>query len=39
MVAANMTNLVAHDGPFFDHWRRRAVASYGAIIPDEAKAS
>lgn len=35
MVAANITHLEAHHGIFFDHWRRRSVASFGAVFPED----
>ena len=35
MVAANITHLEAHNGVFFDHWRRRTVAAFGAVFPDD----
>jgi hypothetical protein len=30
--AQNLVQLVAHDGPYFDHWRARSLAALG--VPD-----
>jgi hypothetical protein len=30
----NFTQLKAHRGPWFEHWRRRCLASFGVIIPE-----
>jgi hypothetical protein len=32
---ANRRHLMAHGGPFFDHWRRAVAASVGAILVSE----
>lgn len=29
----NLTDLVTHSGPWFDHWRRRSLASLGVFAP------
>lgn len=31
----NLTQLIEHKGPKFDHWRRRLAASVGASLPDD----
>lgn len=31
----NNRQLMAHTGPFFDHWRRRSLAAFGVIQVDE----
>jgi hypothetical protein len=31
----NAMQLHAHEGPWFDHWRRRGAASYGAVLLDD----
>lgn len=35
IAAENLTQLVAHDGPYFDHWRRRCLAAFGIVQVDE----
>lgn len=32
-LAANMYQLNAHSGPYFDHWRRRTLAAFGIFLP------
>jgi hypothetical protein len=32
---ANHSQLKAHSGPWFDHWRRRVAASVGALPLDD----
>jgi hypothetical protein len=34
-MKANANELVAHDGPFFDHWRRQSLAALGVFTLDE----
>ena len=34
-LAEAVTQQVNHDGPIFQHWRRRIAASVGAAIRDE----
>jgi hypothetical protein len=34
-VESNIVQLHAHAGPWFDHWRRRGAASYGAVLLDD----
>ena len=31
----NLLSLMTHSGPYFDHWRRRCAASYGAVLLDD----
>jgi hypothetical protein len=31
----NLTQLIEHKGPQFEHWRRRLAASVGAQLPDD----
>lgn len=31
----NYRELNAHSGPFFEHWRRRVVASVGGVLAEE----
>lgn len=31
----NAVSLKLHDGPEFDHWRRRSLAALGVIVLDE----
>jgi len=33
--ADNLTQLVEHKGPRFEHWRRQLAASVGATLPDD----
>lgn len=33
---ANLVCLVAHDGPYFDHWRVRSLAALGVFVLDDA---
>src|SRR5216117_3383933 len=32
---ANLVCLVTHQGPYFDHWRRRSLAALGVFALDE----
>lgn len=32
----NYSQLRAHDGPYFDHWRKRLLASFGVGLVDDA---
>jgi hypothetical protein len=32
---ANILQLNAHDGPWFDHWRRSMAASVGGVLLDD----
>lgn len=34
---ANLVCLVAHDGPYFDHWRVRSLAALGVFVLDDAE--
>lgn len=34
-IVANHEQLRAHDGPFFDHWRRKMLAAFGVTVVDE----
>jgi hypothetical protein len=37
---ANNNQLAEHRGPFFDHWRRRTLASLGVgLLDDDASAA
>jgi hypothetical protein len=36
---ANIRQLAAHRGPWFDHWRRRTAASVGGVLLDDVQAS
>ena len=29
----NMTDLVEHKGPYFEHWRQRSLAALGILPP------
>lgn len=31
----NSTQLSAHGGPWFEHWRRRGACGYGAVLVDD----
>jgi hypothetical protein len=31
----NALQLHAKEGPWYDHWRRRGAASYGAVLLDD----
>lgn len=31
----NAMQLHHHEGPYFEHWRRRGAASYGAVLLDD----
>jgi hypothetical protein len=31
----NMDQLVGHDGPYFNHWRRRTLAAFGVTLPED----
>lgn len=31
----NYRQLSAHDGPYFEHWRRRCLAAFGVTTIDE----
>jgi len=33
----NLACLVTHQGPYFDHWRRRSLAALGVIVLDETE--
>lgn len=33
LVIENNRQLAAHDGPFFEHWRRRSLAALGVFLP------
>jgi hypothetical protein len=33
-MLANHSQLVAHRGPFFDHWRARTLAAFGVVEVD-----
>jgi hypothetical protein len=35
LAEANNEQLKAHDGPFFQHWRRQSAAALGALLVDE----
>jgi hypothetical protein len=35
----NLTQLVEHSGPQFEHWRRRLAASVGATLPNDLQQS
>jgi len=37
ILAASVIEQVNHDGPTFQHWRRRIAASVGAVISDDAR--
>jgi hypothetical protein len=34
---ANLVSLVAHSGPYFDHWRNRSLAALGVFVVDDAE--
>lgn len=34
----NARQLAAHDGPWFQHWRRQCVAAFGAILASDLDA-
>lgn len=34
---ANLVSLVAHSGPYFDHWRNRSLAALGVFALDDAE--
>lgn len=34
-AVANRRQLREHAGPFFEHWRRRCAAAFGAILWDD----
>jgi len=36
-MLTNHRELVAHDGPAFDHWRRRTLASFGVFDLDTSR--
>jgi len=36
-LVENATELRAHSGPFFEHWRRRCVAAFGGVLLDERR--
>jgi len=36
---AEVDQMRAHSGPFFEHWRRRGAASYGAVLLDDVQDS
>lgn len=36
-MEANNRQIAAHNGPFFDHWRRRVLASFGGVPLDEVR--
>lgn len=31
----NAGQLIAHNGPWFEHWRRRGASGYGAVLVDD----
>jgi hypothetical protein len=31
MALTNRRQLIEHDGPLFDHWRRRCLAAFGVV--------
>lgn len=33
----NAEQLAAHDGAYFDHWRERCAAAFGAILYDDPR--
>lgn len=33
--AANLEQLVAHNGPHFKHWRRKTLAAFGVTLPED----
>ena len=35
-VADNAVQLHYHDGPYFDHWRARMLASFGIVLDENA---
>ena len=37
LVAANITGIALHRGPFFDHWRRQTLAAFGGVPVDELR--
>ena len=37
LLAASVIEQVNHDGPTFQHWRRRIAASVGAVVADDLK--
>ncbi len=36
-MAVNNAQISAHQGPFFDHWRRRTLAAFGGVPLDDAR--
>lgn len=38
-VVENHEQLRAHDGPWFEHWRRRTMAAFGIVLLDETDES
>lgn len=36
-MEANVEQLQAHHGPQFDHWRRRCIAAFGGIVPENLR--
>lgn len=36
MMMANNEQISTHEGPFFDHWRRRTLAAFGGMPLDDA---
>ena len=37
VLAAAVLEQVNHDGPTFQHWRRRIAASVGAVVSDDLR--
>jgi hypothetical protein len=35
MMRLNSAQINAHDGPFFQHWRRQMAASVGGLLVDD----
>lgn len=36
---ANNRQLHEHEGPYFEHWRRRCLAAFGGVALDEVRES
>jgi hypothetical protein len=34
-VAVNALQLHDHSGYYFEHWRRRCLAAFGVVLPDD----
>lgn len=37
-MIGNHRELLAHDGPHFDHWRKRCLAAFGIVDLDAGRA-